>query len=141
MARKFITSLTARPALRDAEVNDALAIELARERKEADEAMAAVIADAETRTFYLSPAIFYPVRKLRARHNRTARIVADTKETGLTLAVMQSGLRQCRVELETAVALRAIRLSVSHTDPADYWSQRLYERSHAPIFLTGGAKA
>jgi hypothetical protein len=139
MARKFITALTARSALPDAEVNDALTIELARERAEADKAMAVAIAAGRRRTYYLSPAIFDPIDKLRDHHDRAARALANTKETGLVLEIIKGGERQSRVELETAIQLRAIRLTVSHADPEDYWDQWKRFSSSQPIVVNGSA--
>jgi len=132
--------------LTDKEVRASLRDELNRERALADEAMQDVIAKAEKRVSYLSSAIFDPIEKIEhwltiaRRSQEQAEDRMKTKaEPDLYLAVIQCAVYQQEVELEAALKLRAIRLPISHTDPACYWDDLRAARDSLPIIFSRGA--
>lgn len=146
LARLFIDASPS--ALTDKEVRESLRGELDRERTAADAAMRLVIAEGERRTLYLSPAIFDPVEKIehwlgiaRAALDRGPDRAAckTTEQAAVYLSVLEGAVQQQEVELDTALKLRAIRLPVSHTDPASYWDDLRDQRSCRPITPRGRA--
>jgi uncharacterized ferritin-like protein (DUF455 family) len=132
--------------LTDKEVRTSLRAELDRERAAADRAMREVIAEAEKRVTYLSSAIFDPIEKIegwtakaRAAVPRAVEKAKTKTEGALYLSIVKAIAHKSEVELDTARKLRALRLPVSHTDPASYWDDLRAYRNSLPIIIRGRA--